>query len=295
MKFKGYNLWHLMKAIFKKATGVILQRGNNVFPHTYSAFGIPGDKFLPVDFKLKLLIDPTPKYFGRQLKSDLKKYDKILLIHGCEPPDVNNIKAEVISYGNKFTKVYSFDKDVLGNVPGSELFCFGSCWVAGEKNNYENVFTTNKKFKLSFVRSSKMDLPGHQLRHNVEHLFDKKHDFELFFPRERIESKIPLFTDSMFHVAIENSQHENYFTEKIIDCFMTYTIPVYWGCTNISEYFDSNGIIQFNTKEELDRILNDLTIEDYGKRLEAVKKNYSIAKENYAFFFDRINELILKL
>lgn len=268
---------------------------NNSYPHTYSPFGIPGDKFVATDTKVKIIIDPTPKYFERQLKYDLKHYDKTLLIHGCETPDLNNIKKQLIEYGSKFTKVYSFDKDVLREVKGSELFCFGSCWVVDEKSVYKNHFDTNKKFKLSFIRSFKNNLPGHKLRYEIEKLVTKKYNFELLFPREKIVSKVPLFIDSMFHITIENSSHDNYFTEKIIDCFMSYTIPIYWGSPNIAEYFDQNGIIKFNSKEELENILTNLTEEDYFSRLQSVKKNYEIAKEKYAFFFERVNELILKL
>lgn len=138
-------------------------------------------------------------------------------------------------------------------------------------------------------------MPGHQLRYEIESLLEKEYKFELFFPKSRIDNKDVLFIDSMFHLTIENSRYDNYFTEKLIDCFMSYTIPVYWGAPNISEHFDSNGIIQFSTKEELQNILNKLTPEDYSSRLESVKKNYEIAKEKYAFFFERVDELIMKL
>lgn len=40
-----------------------------------------------------------------------------------------------------------------------------------------------------------------------------------------------------YSLAFENSSHENYFTEKIIDCFLSWTKPIYWGCPNIHEYF----------------------------------------------------------
>lgn len=268
---------------------------NDHFPHVYSPFGIPGDKFSPVKSKIKIIIDPTPKYFKFQMKSDVKKYEKTLLIHGCEPPEMNNIKKELIQYGGEFTKVYSFDKDVLNKVKGSELFSFGSCWIVAGEKDYKNNFTTNKKFKLSFIKSAKRDLPGHQLRYEIGSLFDKKYNFEVFYPKERIENKDVLFNDSMFHVTIENTQHDNYFTEKLIDCFMSYTIPIYWGCPNVCDYFDPNGIITFRTKNELESILNNLTPEDYVSREEAVKKNYEIAKEKYAFFFERVDELIIKL
>ena len=41
-----------------------------------------------------------------------------------------------------------------------------------------------------------------------------------------------------------------YFNEKIIDCFFSGTIPIYWGTKNISKYFDENGIIFFPNIDE---------------------------------------------
>lgn len=40
-----------------------------------------------------------------------------------------------------------------------------------------------------------------------------------------------------YSLAFENSSHRNYFTEKLIDCFLCWTKPIYWGCSNIGKYF----------------------------------------------------------
>ncbi len=267
---------------------------------TYSPFGIPSHNFITGDCRLKLIIDPPASYFSKALKKDRQSYDNLLLIHGCETPDLNNIKQQVLDHASSFTKVYSFDKEVVEKCPNAEAFYFGSSWVLtnvqgqqiGMKDEYHNCFKLKNEFELSFIHSAKKELPGHVLRHSILPLLEKEHPFRLNFPKERIATKIPLFEKAMFHIAIENSRYENYITEKIIDCFMTYTIPVYWGCPNIGEHFDKHGIIQFDTKEELAEILHSLSPEDYTSRMEAVKKNYAIARENYAFFFDKINTYI---
>jgi hypothetical protein len=78
----------------------------------------------------------------------------------------------------------------------------------------------------------------------------------------------------MFSIAIENAVNTNYFTEKIVDCFLTGTIPIYYGCPNIEQFFNSDGIITFTTQEELDEILNTLTPELYQSKLESVRDNF---------------------
>lgn len=278
------------KALIRILRSLLLDT-SKAYPHLYSPFGIPREKFSDTNGSVKLIIDPTPKYFFYQHWIDRYIYDRTIVLHGCETPDLNDIKRQMIKNGKLFTKVYSFDQDVVKAIPGSELFCFGSCWIVDEKN-YVNKFDTDKKFKLSFIKSSKKELPGHQLRSLVEQELQKQYPFEILYPKERIASKELLFIDSMFHITIENSRHHNYFTEKLIDCFMSYTVPVYWGCPNIADHFDKNGIIEVESIEELKAVLNKLSPEDYRSRLDAVKKNYAIAKEKYAFFFNRIDKLI---
>jgi hypothetical protein len=98
----------------------------------------------------------------------------------------------------------------------------------------------------------------------------------------------------MFHIAVENSQNKNYFTEKIVDAFLTKTLPIYWGCPNIGEYFDDRGIITFNNENELVDIINSLTEEDYSNRKEYIEKN-AITALYYAEYFMRCKDLIKEI
>jgi hypothetical protein len=56
----------------------------------------------------------------------------------------------------------------------------------------------------------------------------------------------------MFSVAIENVRSEGYWTEKLLDCFATGTIPVYKGAPDIGRWFDDRGIIQLEDGFEAD-------------------------------------------
>ena len=76
----------------------------------------------------------------------------------------------------------------------------------------------------------------------------------------------------MFSVAIENGQYETYFTEKLLDCFATGTIPVYLGAPDIGEHFNKDGIIDLT--EEF-----DVSEEIYHSKMDAIKDNLERAKE----------------
>jgi hypothetical protein len=272
---------------------------------TDSQFGCPGDKFINKEgTNTKIIIDPHPSYFATTLPNDRKIFDKLILIQGLEPKNLSYISNEVIEFHKSFDLILTSYQEVLDVCKNSKLFLYASCWILTDKNensvylkkDYHNIFSTEKKFKLSHVMSQKNFLPGHELRHKTKDLIKKERTFELFFPDGiSMSQKFQLFKDSMFHITIENSQNHNYISEKVVDCFMSYTIPIYWGCPNIGQYFNSDGIISFKTEKELEDILESLTPEDYNKRINAVLENYKIAFENYSFWYDRVNKEIENL
>ena len=98
-----------------------------------------------------------------------------------------------------------------------------------------------------------------------------------------------------FSIAIENTIYKDYFTEKLIDCFRTGTVPLYWGPrSTVEKYFDMDGIIVFETVEELDHILSNLSMDDYLSRLPSVKANYEASKE-WVSMDDRFARLLKTL
>jgi hypothetical protein len=99
---------------------------------------------------------------------------------------------------------------------------------------------------------------------------------KLPFTINKLEEKLPLF-ESMFSISLENSVEVNYFSEKIIDCFHCKTVPIYYGCPNIGDYFNMDGIITVNSIDELIRTCNTLTPELFNSKREAIMDNYSRA------------------
>ena len=87
-----------------------------------------------------------------------------------------------------------------------------------------------------------------------------------------IDTKEEGLCDYMFSIAIENASYETYFTEKLLDCFATGTIPVYYGAPNIGDYFNKDGIIDLT--EEFD-VSEDL----YHSKIDAIKDNLERTKK----------------
>ena len=150
----------------------------------------------------------------------------------------------------------------------------------------------HKKTKmLSLIASDKTWTRGHQLRHIVANAIKDRYEVDLWgsaykpFGKTGLtaaairEGKNEPLKDYRFSIAIMNAKHDNYFTETLIDLFRHGTIPIFWGCDNIGEYFNEDGILKFNTGPELFQILDNLTSEEYDKRKPAIKENFEIAKK----------------
>lgn len=80
--------------------------------------------------------------------------------------------------------------------------------------------------------------------------------------------------DYCFSITVENANYPNMVTEKITNCFMTGTIPIYYGIDNIGDFFNKNGIIILNN----DFKIEDLSFDFYYSKIQYIEENYEISK-----------------
>ena len=174
----------------------------------------------------------------------------------------------------RFDYVLTHDQTLLQTNPLKYKFCpVGGCWI--ENRNYK-IHSKNKQ--ISMIYSNKSKTGGHKLRHTIA---NAKHNIDLFGSgtKTKLQNKDDGLKDYMFSVAVENSHVENYFTEKLIDCFAVGTVPIYWGCTNIEKFFDERGLIRFHTSEDLTKILLGLNEQKYKEMLPYIKTNWALVNE----------------
>ena len=76
---------------------------------------------------------------------------------------------------------------------------------------------------------------------------------------------------------MENAQHNNFFTEKILDAFATKTVPLYWGCPNVGDFFNPKGIITWTNVTDLFDKLTSLTPWQYNSLTDVIEENYQLA------------------
>jgi len=125
---------------------------------------------------------------------------------------------------------------------------------------------------VSLVSSNKLYGPGHVFRLAwVDRLKDK---VDVFGRNIRtMDRKEEALQDYMFSVTIENDQYETYWTEKILDCFVSGTVPVYHGAPDLKDYFNMDGVITLTDSFDP----RQLSAELYQSMMPAIKDNYERA------------------
>ncbi len=104
----------------------------------------------------------------------------------------------------------------------------------------KDFFAPQKTKLISVITSNKVTSQGHIDRiHFVEKLKEHYGDQIDVFGRgiKSFDDKWEVLAPYKYHIAIENSSTDFYWTEKLADCYLAETFPIYYGCTNIQDYF----------------------------------------------------------
>lgn len=221
-----------------------------------------------------------------------------------EPGNIWNCYYHLRDHSHLYDLIFCYDPsrlykpNILGlQKPNVYKRTAGHTWLAPEF--YKSINITKKKFAISNLTGHKSGQIGYHFRN---HLYQNQKAFEKFpitfyrssahiiipeignnpcIPDKPSSSKYILFENYQYHIVIENTRELNCFSEKLIDCLITKTIPIYYGCENVGEYFDVSGWIiitdEINFLQDLYNQLHKLNESYYINHLEIIEKNYEIA------------------
>ena len=200
-----------------------------------------------------------------------------------ESPAVSDQQHEWIKLNiSKFDTVFTNNRDLLDYDERFKFVPTGGCWIKPEdqkmwdKTKYTSIIASNKNWT-----------DGHQMRQSI--LTGSK-GFDIYGRgHNTIDYKLYGLRDYMFSIVVENTKKDYYFTEKIIDCFKTGTIPIYWGCPSIRNFFEQDGILSFDNLEELKDIIDGLSVELYESKMKHIQNNFELS-DNYLIAEDYMYE-----
>jgi hypothetical protein len=206
----------------------------------------------------------------------VKKYGWLLESNYIIPGIVNDVKNRYKEYLQVFDLIFTHDHELLSL---DDKFK----WVPAQGSWIKNLKVYDKSKLISMISSNKSDTEGHRVRLNWVNKL--KNNIDLYGRGfNYITDKEEGLCDYMFSVVIENGFYKSYFTEKILDCFATGTIPIYLGTPDIGTFFNPSGIITLTDDFNLLNISKDL----YYEKIGVIKENLENAKkfeiiEDYIF------------
>lgn len=145
-----------------------------------------------------------------------------------------------------------------------------------------------KEKVISFITSNRTFLPGHKNRLNwmkeLQSLYKEKIDF---YGKgiQQVDDKANALLPYKFSICIENSCVNDYWTEKIADAILAYSIPIYYGCKNIESYFPKEAMIAIDIKDK---------IKSMAIMNEIVNNHERLYQEKLPFLIEARNRLLFK-
>ena len=204
----------------------------------------------------------------------------------------------IVQTRHKFKYILTDIEKILDTCSNAVFFEYGLPWVMSNPH-------PDKVFAISTVVGHKVMTEYHHMRHELWHMQDQILNPKMFY-RSHFggpelmsgniilnDDKSPVFK-SQFQIVIENMRSKYRFTEKITDCFVAEQVPIYFGATDIGQFFDIRGILVVNSLDEIVKTCNDLTPRTYESMLPYVRKNAELVGK-YKNFSGRLTDKLKTL
>ena len=229
----------------------------------------------------------------------------------CDPKKTIFVTGEpptIKSYDNNFLKQFKTTitcerndikhPNIIYNQQGL-FWMIGGAPVKGagpaekKTRNYDELKSINdvKKTKLiSAIVSTKKITEGHQARlafiEEAKKYFKDRLDV-FGVGHNPIPDKWNAIAPYKYHIVMENSSINDYWTEKLSDTFLSLSLPIYYGCPNIAKYFPDMPLVPIdvsNINESIKRIENVISDNFYEEKNDKIKEAKQLILDKYNFF-----------
>lgn len=195
---------------------------------------------------------------------------------------IPRVYAQVPGVMHKFKTVFTHSSRLLAEFENANWIPGGGIWVGGS-NGGGAIALGPKSKNTSMLSSNKFRTRLHRKRLRLAlRLTDPQSGVDVFRPKFLNGKGFQVFetlNDYRYSIVMENFIDDSYFTEKVLNCFATGTIPVYLGARNIGDFFDSAGIVTFTNSRDLrTQVLPRLGAKHYQLAQTAIKTNFELAQ-----------------
>lgn len=226
-----------------------------------------------------------------------KRYGLLLESKEITPQDYRIFERNP-NLAKEFDAVFTFDEKLLEKLPNAKEFC--QCAQINFFGEDANSVNCEQKIKnISICSSKKCSCDLHRLRYEWALKFKNNPTLGVdtfgSFAGGGFCSVFDYLRDYRYSIVVENAVLPYWFTEKILNCFATRTVPIYVGHKKILERFNADGIILIEPKNyaNIEKIIKQCSAADYANRLPAIEDNLRRV-QTYMNSFDRLYEQYLQ-
>ena len=229
-----------------------------------------------------VVLQSTTSYAPKELYC--KEGNALLIVR--EP---QNILRMPLTYLNQFDHILSPN----GKVGGENTIYgqFGQLWTINKSSLSLNSMVPPEKTKiLSTVTSSKIVTRGHKYRvalcRRIQREFNDCFDWYGRGVHE-IEDKWEAIAPYRYHLVFENGRWDHYWTEKLTDAYLGFSMPIYIGCPNITDYFPEKSLAVLSDKSinlAVSQLRNLIAADEYLKALDPIILSRNKIIHDYSFF-----------
>lgn len=201
--------------------------------------------------RYNVVLSETPDYiFYDVYDQEHLKYDCIRIFHTgeCYTPDFNEcdyaLAYDRFVFGDRYVRIPLYN-------------------IHSYKENYRKLFN-RKKFTIDDLRAKKnfcTFVVSNCFASDMRSIFfDRLSKYKTVLSGGRfknniggaIKDKQKFLSDSKFNIAFENNSYSGYVTEKIMEAFAAYTIPIYYGDPEITKDFNSKAFVNVMDYDTID-------------------------------------------
>jgi len=213
------------------------------------------------------------------------RVEKNNILHLCQEPP--NEISKYRQYANKQASLIFNQLDTKKN----NILSHGALpWHVDKDYDFLNNLSADdleKENKIVWITSNQRGSKGHQTRMDFLDRI-KGLPFVSLYGRgiQPIDDKWSVLKNAKYGIAYENFRNDYYWTEKIIDCYLSYTMPLYFGCNAIGDFFPENSYIQLDPNDRhIDLFLTEVNAsKKWEENIDAITEARKAILNEYQLF-----------
>lgn len=153
----------------------------------------------------------------------------------------------------------------------------------------QSISSISKPKLISVITSDKTFTKGHRDRLAFVKRLQKEcgNDIDVYGIDKDVDDKWDAIAPYKYHIVIENTAIDDYWTEKLADAFLGLSFPIYYGCPNIGAYFPADSCIAIDIQkpdEAIATIKQIISSDQYERSISALQRAKDLILNHYQLF-----------